>query len=526
MLKRPNVGFLSLHELESILSSRVDGELTKLSQIPHPSLLKDIEKASKRVVQAIQNGEKITLVGDYDVDGVVSSVITKRFFDAIGVELEVIIPNRFSDGYGVSPNILQRVNSTLVITVDNGITASQAANICKDRGIDLIITDHHTPPEILPDAYAIINPKQNDCEYPFKEICGAQVVWLFLAYLKSSLSVNVDMNQFIEFLALAIVADVMPLVEINRALVKKGLKFISTSNTPAFVVIKEFLNKNQLGSDDIGFQIAPRLNSAGRLEDASIAYNFLMAKDESEAYRYFELLDELNKLRKATEAEVSEEALLSVDTNNKILVAYQDGWNEGVVGIVASRLTNKFHRPAIVLSIHNGIAKGSARSIGDVDIYELILSQKNLLDKFGGHKMAAGLSLHVDNLDEFISGINAEAEKLDDNQFIPASGVVAKLKGNDINFSLLDLLERFEPYGEANPKPKFLIEDAKVNKITLFGSNAHSKVDIMMDNYSHQLLVFREQLSNIDSFSCSYSVNKNVYNGRTSIQMIVERIYE
>jgi len=197
------------------------------------------------------------------------------FFRQIPYPLEAIIPNRFRDGYGVSPSVLERIDADLVITVDNGISAIAAAKICKERGIKLIITDHHTPSEILPEALFIVNPKMSDCKYPFKEICGAQVAWLLLGLVKKELALDIDMMQFLDILAIAIIADIMPLIDINRTLVKEGLKLLSYSNRPSSIIIKDFINKKKITSEDIAFQIAPRLNSAGRLEDASIALDFL-----------------------------------------------------------------------------------------------------------------------------------------------------------------------------------------------------------------------------------------------------------
>ncbi len=439
--------------LKKLLNQRFDGEFKKLSDIADPALLLNAEYAAKRVVKAIHNGEKIALVGDYDVDGVTSSAITALFFQAINIPLTVTIPNRFRDGYGISPTVLERIDADLIITVDNGISAVVAADICKERGIDLIITDHHTPPEVLPDAYAIIDPKLKECPYPFKEICGAQVAWLFLALIKRHLGVNVDMSQYLDLLSLAVVADVMPLIDVNRAIVQAGLKQFQTSMRPSSVVIREFLNKSRLSSEDLGFQIAPRLNSAGRLEDAIIAFNFLVAPTTAEAYRYFDELNELNTRRKSTEADVSDEALLHVNESDTILVVAGQEWNEGVVGIVAARLSQKFSKPTIALSISKGIAKGSARSIGDVNIYELIKKHADLLEKFGGHKMAAGLSLKTENLDAFKDAINSSAAALEPSLFQAQENIIGSLESHEIDFELLSIIEEFEPYGEGNIRP-------------------------------------------------------------------------
>jgi single-stranded-DNA-specific exonuclease len=531
MLKTPEVQLLDKRSLFETLQRRFGGHFSKLSDIPHPSLLHDATRSAKRIAKAIKNGEKITLVGDYDVDGITSTSICILFFREIGYPLEAVIPNRFSDGYGVSPKILQRVDADLVITVDNGITAIEAAKICKERGIDLIITDHHTPSNTLPDAYAIVNPKLDICEYPFKDICGAQVAWLLLGLVKQELGADINMMQYLEFLALAVVADVMPLIGINRAIVQGGLKQMMKSKRAPFVIIREFINKSRLSSEDIGFQIAPRLNAAGRLEDAMIAVEFLTAEDENSAFVHFEKLNQLNELRKTTEAETTEIASLHVNSSDRVIVAYGEGWHEGVVGIIASRLVNQFNRPAIVLSVDGDMAKGSARSLGNVDIYDLINRQKRYLEKFGGHKMAAGLSLHVKNIQAFKEAINIDAQKLDEDDFLPKEEIIGAIESSSIDFELLDILEQFEPYGESNPRPRFLAKDAEVLGVKLFGADrSHSRVNLRFESHervSHELLAFREVLSvpKDRKMTCSYTVTKNEFNGRTTIQLMIERIY-
>lgn len=527
----PNLPLLTHETLKRFLSERCEALSEKLSEIPHPTMLKDAQKGAKRLAEAIRRGESIAVVGDYDVDGVTSTAIVKRFFALINYPLTATIPNRFTDGYGVSKGVLERIDADVVFTVDNGINANEAAEYCKMHGIDLIITDHHTPSDTLPDAYAIVNPKQSDCPYPFKEICGAQVAWLFMGLLKQELGSNIDMRSFFPYLALAIIADVMPLVGMNRAIVKAGLEMMGRSSIPAFVIIRDFLSRSTIRSEDIGFQIAPRINSAGRLEDASIALSFLSASTTAEAYEKFELLSALNTLRKETEAQTTEQAIRSVRHEDPILVVAGEGWNEGVVGIVASRLVNQFSKPAIVLSVHNGIAKGSGRSIGNVDLYTLIKSQEGLLSKFGGHKMAAGLSMNVDNLEAFTQGINEAAQQLHPDDFLPLNDIVGELESHLINFDLLHLLDRYEPYGEGNPRPRFLLREADVISIKQFGSDkSHSKLELRpssIPSKSLELIAFRRVLECPENkkISCSYTVNKNEFNGKVSLQLMVERLF-
>ncbi len=517
--------------LFKILSSRFSAEEKKLSQIPNPSLLQNAPNAAKKIAEAIRENRKITLVGDYDVDGVSSTAIMVDFFRQIPYPLEAIIPNRFRDGYGVSPKVLERINADLVITCDNGISAVEAAKICKERGIELIITDHHTPSELLPEAFAIVDPKLSTCEYPFKEICGAQVAWLLLGLVKKELNLSIDMRQFLDILAIAIIADIMPLIDINRTLVKEGLKLIMNSSRPSSIIIRDFLDKSNISSEDIAFQIAPRLNSAGRLEDASIALNFYTATDTNAAYKQFELLCKLNELRKETEKETTQNAITKVNESDRIIVVAGENWHEGVVGIVAARLVDKFGKPAIVLSVENGVAKGSARSVGDVSIYELIKANEQLLTKFGGHKMAAGLGLLEENIAAFKEAINATAAKLDPKDFIPKEQTLGILSTDEVDLELLDLLESFEPYGEANLRPSFLLKDAEVVSIKLMGSDkSHSRIEVRQ--FPHQrktieLIAFRTvfEMPQERKISCSYTVTKNEFNNRVSPQLLINKIF-
>lgn len=514
-----------------ILSERFESEDKKLSQIPDPALLNDAEKSAKKIASAIKQNKKITIVGDYDVDGVSSTAIMVEFFRQIPYPLEAIIPNRFNDGYGVSANILKRVDADLVITVDNGITAIEAAKICKEKEIELIITDHHTPAESLPDAFAIVDPKLSTCQYPFKEICGAQVAWLLLGLVKKELSLSIDMRQFLDILCIAIIADVMPLIDINRTLVREGLKLLMHSNRPSSIIIRDFLNKSTITSDDIAFVIAPRINSAGRLEDASIALEFLTATSTNKAYKQFEILSKLNELRKETESQCTKEAMQNVDDSCDVIVVAHKDWHEGVVGIVASRLVDYYKKPAIVLSTKDGIAKGSARSIGEVNIYKLIKESEHLLTKFGGHKMAAGLGLEEDNIDAFRAAVNESASKLDAKDFMPKESIMGILSSDDIDMELLNLLESFEPFGEANLRPRFLLRDAEVVSVKLMGSDkSHSKIEVRQ--YPHtrktlELIAFRTvfEMPENKKLTCSYTVAKNEFNNRVSIQLLVNKIY-
>ncbi|ABB45355.1 exonuclease RecJ [Sulfurimonas denitrificans DSM 1251] len=530
-LRFDDIPTLSKSSIFELLSQRFQSQEKKLSHIPDPSLLHDAPKAAKKIADAIRENKKITLVGDYDVDGVSATAIMVDFFRQIPYPLEAVIPNRFSDGYGVSPHLLERIDTDLIITVDNGITALEAAEICAQRGIELIITDHHTPLTTLPHAYAIINPKLSACSYPFQEICGAQVAWLLLALLKKELNLNIDMRSFLDILCIAIIADIMPLTDINRPLVKDGLKVLMSSNRASCVIIRDFLNKKNISSEDIAFQIAPRINSAGRLEDASIALEFLTAQTLNKAYMQFEILNSLNESRRELEAEATKEALSIANGNDKVIVVAKEEWHEGVVGIVAARVAEHYTRPTIVLTLENGVAKGSARSVGNVNIHKLIEENSHFLRKFGGHKMAAGLTLNEKDIDAFRVAINESASKLSLDDFLSLDEVIGVVPSNQIDLELLALLESFEPYGEANKRPLFLIRDASILEVKTFGKDSsHSKVKIMQSNEESsilELIQFKKilNLSTADKLTCSYRVVKNEFNSKISAQLIIDKIY-
>jgi single-stranded-DNA-specific exonuclease len=519
---------LTKEDIKHILQERFkDDKYTTLSSLPSPFLFKDIKKATKRVAKAIKENEKITIVGDYDVDGVISSFILSDFLERFASNVEVIIPNRFDDGYGVSKDIIDRVTSKLVITVDNGISATEAAKVCKEKGIDLIITDHHTVPDEIPQAYAIINPKQKDCSFPFKEICGAQVAWYFIAAIKNEMRVEFNLLEYIDLLSIAIIADMMELREFNRALVKRGLKEINSSKRVAILAIKEQFQKDNFVSEDISYLLSPLLNSAGRLESALKAYNFLRSKTLSVARNHLLEIISLNEKRKEIEKELFEMSLDMVKDDDSIIIVWGEGWHEGVIGIVAARLARKFKKPSIVFSIHDGIAKGSARSIGEVDILSLIESANDMILKHGGHKGAAGLSLRAEDLYDFKTVLENAAKDISKELFVPKKEVLGEIDPRSIDFELLDILESFEPYGQNNPKPHFIIKNAVVKKARILGKEQnHQKLILESKNTVLESIDFNfSKKASIGSrIDTIFTISKNSYRGYVTPQLQIEDI--
>ncbi len=513
-------------ELFALLSSRHENNpYSRLADIPSPNSFKDIEKATARVKQAIKNSEPVTIVGDYDVDGVISTTIMVDFFQQLGVEVKAIIPNRFEHGYGLSAKIVEMINEGLVITVDNGISANEATNLLNQKGIDVIITDHHTVGECIPEAYAIINPKQQECNFPFKDICGAQVAWYFCANIKKELNSNINMGDFLDLLSIAIIADIMPMTSLNYTMVKHGLKKLQTSTRPAIVELRQLMRKKQFVSDDIGFFIAPKINSAGRMDDASIALSFLLSKTSFEAMEGLELLEELNNFRKTLQEEITAKAQAKVKAEDNASIVWGEEWHEGVIGIVASKLSHTFKKPAFVFSITNGIAKGSARANADINLHAIISEASELLLGFGGHKNAAGLSLKEENLEAFKIKVN-EVLKKDAHKLHIDPITLGELDVSEVDIEFLNIIERFEPYGLENHKPIFQITNADVVKYECFGKEKnHLKLIVNHDGFTFEALKFYcEKPKSIKTINMVISVSKNEFRGEINPQFLIQNI--
>ena len=505
-----------------LIARHQENEYSRLADIPSPDSLKDISKATKRVKKAILNNEKITIVGDYDVDGVVSTSIMVDFFNKIGYKVNHIIPNRFEHGYGLSPKITELINEGLVITVDNGISACDATDILNQKNIDVIITDHHTVGEKIPKAFAIINPKQIDCTFPFKDICGAQVAWYFCAAIKKELNLDINMSQFLDLLCIAIIADMMPMTSLNYTMVKTGLKKFESSSRVAIKHLRDVMRKNFFVSDDIGFIIAPKINSAGRMDDASIALSFLLSGNIEEANEALELLEELNERRKKLQEEISLKAKYEIDIKDKAIVVWGENWHEGVIGIVASKLSHSFKRPAFIFSINNGIAKGSARANADINLHTIITEAQHLLLGFGGHKNAAGLTLKEENLEEFKTIMNSVVSQTSDTLYIEPV-TLGELDISSVDLEFMEIIEKFEPYGLENHKPIFKVSKAKVVKSELFGKERnHLKLYLNSDGYEFEAIKFYSTPIEKDIVDMIISINKNEFRGEVNPQFLIQ----
>lgn len=516
--------------LESNLLNRfdVDGFLS-LKDLPHPSLLKDLTKATTRIAKAIEKKEKIILIGDYDVDGVVSTTIIKKFFDEIGVELDWIIPNRFKDGYGLSPTLMPQIEGhTLAITVDNGISAVTASKMCKERGIDLIITDHHLLPPVIPEAYAIVDQKQDDCDFPYQEICGAQIAWYLIASLKNELNLKIDIKSYLELVSIAIIADMMPLQHINRAMVIIGINLINKSSTASLRAFKEHINRETIEADDIGFLIAPILNSAGRMEDALYSVDFLMSKNIYDARAKLEILVNFNNQRKEIEQQITDEALQLVDNSDEVLVIQGANWHEGVLGIVSARVSRFHSKPSIILTEdENGNLKGSGRSFGDCNLFDITGKCRDYLLKFGGHHSAIGLSLEVKNFDNFKEKILSEYRKKEYQNSNYDPEIIGEIEFSSINQNLINMMKKYEPFGQGNIRPKFITKDVNILQVDIMGKTrehlrfAFQKGGLILTGIKFKT---KDRFLNNQKVTISYTINENHFRGKTTIQLLLDKI--
>lgn len=517
---------ITKNRLFELLSARhLNNPYSKLADIPSPDNFKDINLASQRIKKAILENETITIVGDYDVDGVVSTTIMLDFFNTINVKVNHIIPNRFEHGYGLSVKIVDLIHEGLVITVDNGISAYDASVKLKEKNIDLIITDHHTVGKQIPIALAIVNPKQHDCMFEFKDICGAQVAWYLCAAVKKEMNLDVNMSSFLDLLCVAIIADIMPMTALNYTMVKQGLKKIKTSSRAAFIKINEVMSKEIFVSDDIGFFIAPKLNSAGRMDDASLALSFLLSKNSFGAEESLSVLDELNNYRKTLQEEISRKAESKIYEDDNAVIVWGEDWHEGVIGIVASKLSNAHKKPAFVFSIHNGIAKGSARANANINLYDIITKASHLLIGYGGHKNAAGLSMVDSNLEEFKSIINEELNNSKEDLHIDPV-TLGELDVSSVDLEFLSIIENFEPYGLENHRPIFKISNTSLVKYDLIGKDKnHLKLTLNSDGFIFEALKFNDSNVNIPlNLNLIVSVSKNEFRGEVTPQFLIQDI--
>ncbi|MBK5442746.1 MULTISPECIES: single-stranded-DNA-specific exonuclease RecJ [unclassified Peribacillus] len=460
-----------------------------------PFLLKDMDKAVYRIKEAIQNGEKIRVFGDYDADGVTSTTVMMTTLTRLGADVDFYIPNRFTEGYGPNPmafRLAAEQGVKVLITVDTGISAVDEAKLASELGMDYILTDHHEPGPELPEALAIIHPKLEDSSYPFEDLAGVGVAFKLAHALLGELP-----EDLLEIAAIGTIADLVPLKGENRLIAAKGIEQLRLTRRPGLVALMKVANIQQeaLNEESIGFAMAPRINAVGRLGDADPAVDLLMSENLAEATELANEIDDINKERQAMVAAMAEEAIQEVEENfppesNGVLIIGREGWNAGVVGIVASKLVERFYRPTIVLSYdrEKGHAKGSARSIAGFDLFESLSTCRELLPHFGGHPMAAGMTLKIEDVQELRDRMNMIAkEQLSEEDFTPITNLDGATTLAEVSIQTIQEMSLLAPFGVTNPKPKILIDSVQLSSVRKIGANQnHLKVQLE-DSENHKL---------------------------------------
>lgn len=524
-----------------------------------PFLMKDVEIGAKLLLDAIKQKKRILIWGDYDVDGVTSVTVLLKYILSIGGICDYYIPKRQDDGYGLNNRVIAEYIESgieLLVTVDSGITAINEVKFAKDEGLDVIITDHHECREILPDADAVINPKRADCSYPFKELAGVGVVFKLICAVEQLYNNCTNyqaaaklIKEYSEFIAIGTIADVMPIISENRLIVSRGLSAIeSTENMGLKALVEESGITNNLSkhkkvsSATVGFILAPRINAAGRMETSKIAVDLFMTQSHEEAAILASRLSEINKQRQLLETESLNSALNKIHMQcnlkeDKILVLDDDNWHHGIVGIVSSRITEKYNLPSILISFKNEIldsdpeiGKGSARSIKGMNLVKSLSSCSELLQKFGGHELAAGLSISRSNLPEFRKKINEYAKKAFENvSLVKTLDADCEISPEEMNLKLANEINKLEPFGLSNPVPVFVMQNLKISSIIPIGDGKHTKLILEKNGQTNIALLFGTpaytfNFAEGDFVDAAFNVDVNNFKNQQSVQMILRDI--
>jgi single-stranded-DNA-specific exonuclease len=516
-----------------------------LNDLYDPFLMNDMEKAVNRLKTAIGGGEKILVYGDYDVDGTTSVAMVYSFLKKYHDKLDFYIPDRYAEGYGVSYKAIDYAHSssiTLVIALDCGIKAVEKVAYAKEKGIDFIICDHHTPDEKLPDAVAVLDPERVDSTYPFHYLSGCGVGFKLLqAYsIRNKLPVE-DLMEYLDLLAVSIASDIVPLIDENRVLAYYGILKLNKNPRVGIKAIIQAagIEDKPITVDDIVFKIGPRINAAGRIESGKQAVDLLISEKDEEASLHCEKINSHNQTRRNIDKTITEEALKETlsgsDRYKYSTVLFNPAWHKGVVGIVASRLIESFYRPTIILTESNGFATGSARSVTGFDLYQAISNCSDLLESFGGHMYAAGLTLKIENVAKFRDKFeNVVRETISQDQMIPQIEIDTELNFRDVTPKFFRVLKQFEPFGPENMNPVFFAENVADNgSARVVGSKKeHLQLNLIQEDIpfnNFKAIAFNQahhfdKIKKVNGFDIAFTLMEDTFRGSSMLQLNVKDI--
>lgn len=503
----------------------------------NPFLFKGMDIAVDRIIKAINNKEKILIYGDYDVDGITSTTVLKKYLMDRGISVDTYIPNRLHEGYGLNKKAIDTIkerNIDLIITVDCGISAIEEVDYAVRLGMDIIVTDHHEVGEKLPNALAVIDAKRKDNTYPFRALAGVGVVFKLIQALSIKLEIKPEEYlKYLDLVCVGTISDIVPLEGENRTIAKLGLMLIKVTRNLGLRELIKSSGYKEIDSNTISFGVAPRINACGRMGHEEEALKLFLAEDLESATKITKELNEYNTLRQSTEKAIYEEAVQQIEKNhldaNNSIVLGGKGWHHGVIGIVSSKVTDKYYKPSILLSFEDNIAKGSGRSVPGFDLYEGLAKCEDLLEKYGGHSMAVGLTLKKENLENFKERFEQIAKEKNIKEVVPIIYIDDELKLKDINMDLVKSISILEPFGEANKVPLFLIRNLKIDSIRALSEGRHLKLTLRDENFVINAIGFElgylaEEYRIGDRIDVVGTLEINSFNGFSSIQINMKDI--
>lgn len=536
-----NINFL----LATILANRGITEEKKIKKFLHPTrkdfydpfLMPDMEIAVNRILKAIKNKEKIIIYGDYDVDGITSITVLKSFFKDRGILVDEYIPNRLEEGYGLNKKAIEKIANEkyqLMITVDCGISGIEEIKYANSLGIETIVTDHHEVGEILPKAIAVVDAKRKDSKYPFRELAGVGVVLKLIQALAQKL--KIDENECLKYLdivCIGTISDIVPLIDENRVITKLGMMLVNQTKNIGLKSILMSSGYKRIDSNTISFGVAPRINACGRMGQAREALKLFLSTNILEVQELTKELNTFNTKRQETEKSILKEALEQIEKDSldkkDTIVVGGENWHHGVIGIVASKITEIFFKPSILLCFQDDIGKGSGRSIPGFDLHDALMKCSNTIEKFGGHSMAIGITIKKDKLQEFRDELEEIAKKAEIHKFVPILPIDAKINLSLINKEIVESLSKLEPFGEGNKMPVFLFKNLKIDSIRSISEGKHLKVTLKDDNSIIDGIGFNignlaEEFKIGDKIDVAGVLEINNFNGVEAIQINIKDV--
>ncbi len=501
-----------------------------------PFKMPDMEQAVERILQAIEYNEKIIIYGDYDVDGITSITVLKRFLQDREVLVDYYIPNRIDEGYGLNKTAIQKIASKgykLIITVDCGITSKEEIDLANELGIDVVITDHHEVPEELPKAIAVIDAKRKDSKYPFNQLAGVGVSFKLIQALSQKMQLpEKEYLKYLDIVCVGTISDIVPLLDENRVITKLGLKLVEQTKNMGLKALLEVADYKKIDSNTISFGIAPRINACGRLADAKIALELFLTEDFEKAKEIASKLNEYNLQRQEMEKNIYDEAveeLSKKDEEEQIIILGKEGWHHGVIGIVASKITEKYFKPSILICFEGEEGKGSGRSIPGFNLHEALTKNSEYLEKFGGHSMAVGVSIKTKNFEKLKKQLQEYGKSSNICDIIPIIYIDEETTLKDINIQAVKQLELLQPFGEANKEPIFVCRKLKIQSIRTLSEGKHIKLTLKDDNYFIDVIGFQmgdliEEYKLGDKVDVVGTLEINEFNGSEKVQMRLKDI--